>query len=166
MAGVKVQDSSKIQVDSVPGAFWPASDTGRVKGRAVREFVRTNVSGVRSKKFELGMRSGCHGTACIHGCECWCRRDSNTSLSQKGGNQSRPPQRKQHKFPVWARDRPLSRRWYPSLYPVNHQDWLTTFAAVAGDPDIKEKFPKGVDLNGRHYENNIDGLNRLDYVSG
>ena len=49
---------------------------------------------------------------------------------------------------------------------VSHEDWLPTFAAVAGAPDIKEKLLKGVELNGRTYRNYIDGYNMLDYFSG
>jgi len=49
---------------------------------------------------------------------------------------------------------------------VAHEDWLPTFAAIAGAPDIKEKLLKGVDLNGRHYRNYIDGYNMLDYLTG
>jgi arylsulfatase A-like enzyme len=49
---------------------------------------------------------------------------------------------------------------------VAHEDWLPTFAAAAGAPDIKEKLLKGVELNGRTYRNYIDGYNLLDYLSG
>ena len=49
---------------------------------------------------------------------------------------------------------------------VSHEDWLPTFAAIAGDPDIKEKLLTGVDVNGRHYRNYIDGYNQLDYLTG
>ncbi|KIK89369.1 arylsulfatase [Pseudomonas sp. W15Feb9B] len=49
---------------------------------------------------------------------------------------------------------------------VAHEDWLPTFAAVAGVPDIKEQLLKGTDLNGRHYKNYIDGYNQLDYFTG
>ncbi len=49
---------------------------------------------------------------------------------------------------------------------VSHEDWLPTFAAIAGAPDIKEKLRDGVDLNGRHYRNYIDGYNLLDYLEG
>ncbi|MBN9693424.1 MAG: arylsulfatase [Verrucomicrobia bacterium] len=49
---------------------------------------------------------------------------------------------------------------------VSHEDWLPTFAAIAGVPDIKEKLAKGVELNGRSYKNYIDGYNQLDYLSG
>ncbi len=49
---------------------------------------------------------------------------------------------------------------------VAHEDWLPTFAAIAGAPDIKDKLRGGVDLNGRHYRNYIDGYNQLDYLEG
>jgi len=49
---------------------------------------------------------------------------------------------------------------------VAHEDWLPTFAAVAGAPDIKEKLLKGVSLNGRNYKNHLDGYNLIDYLSG
>ena len=49
---------------------------------------------------------------------------------------------------------------------VSHEDWLPTFAAAAGAPDIKEKLLKGTTLNGRSYKNHIDGYNQIDYLSG
>ena len=49
---------------------------------------------------------------------------------------------------------------------VAHEDWLPTFAAAAGVPDIKDQLRKGVKLNGRKYKNYIDGYNMLDYLSG
>jgi arylsulfatase len=49
---------------------------------------------------------------------------------------------------------------------VSHEDWLPTFAAIGGDPNIAEKLKAGVDLNGRHYHNYIDGYNQTDYLSG
>lgn len=49
---------------------------------------------------------------------------------------------------------------------VAHEDWLPTFAAAAGDSDIKEKLRQGVMLNGRSYKNYIDGYDLLDYLSG
>jgi arylsulfatase len=63
---------------------------------------------------------------------------------------------------------------YPGHFPagttlngiVSHEDWLPTFAALAGAPDIKEKLLKGTLLNGRTYKNHIDGYNQLDYLSG
>jgi arylsulfatase len=49
---------------------------------------------------------------------------------------------------------------------VSHEDWLPTFAAAGGNPEIKEQLKKGVELNGRSYKNFIDGANQLDYLSG
>jgi arylsulfatase len=50
---------------------------------------------------------------------------------------------------------------------VSHEDWLPTFAAAAGAPDIKEKLLKGgVELNGRTYKNHIDGYDLTEYLSG
>lgn len=49
---------------------------------------------------------------------------------------------------------------------VAHEDWLPTFAAIAGAPDIKEKLKNGVALNGRSYKNYIDGYYMVDYLSG
>jgi len=64
-------------------------------------------------------------------------------------------------------------RWpgrFPAGVTVNgiasHQDWLPTFAAAAGAPDIKSQLLKGVKLNGRSYKNYIDGYDMLDYLSG
>jgi arylsulfatase A-like enzyme len=68
---------------------------------------------------------------------------------------------------------PAFARW-PGRFPagttrngiVAHEDWLPTFAAIAGAPDIKDKLLNGVDLNGRQYRNYIDGYNQLDYLEG
>jgi len=49
---------------------------------------------------------------------------------------------------------------------VAHEDWLPTFAAAAGNPDIKEQLRKGTKINGRSYRNYVDGYNLLDYLSG
>ena len=49
---------------------------------------------------------------------------------------------------------------------VSHEDWLPTFAAIAGNENIVEQLRKGVRLNGRTYKNYIDGVNLLDYLTG
>lgn len=64
-------------------------------------------------------------------------------------------------------------RW-PGQFPagvtlngiVAHEDWLPTFAAIAGNPNISAELMKGVSLNGRNYKNYIDGKNQLDYLTG
>lgn len=49
---------------------------------------------------------------------------------------------------------------------VSHEDWLPTFAAAAGNPDVKEQLAEGTELIGRNYRNYIDGNNMLPYFSG
>jgi arylsulfatase A-like enzyme len=49
---------------------------------------------------------------------------------------------------------------------VAHEDWLPTFAAAAGDPNIKKELHDGVKLEGQKYKNYVDGYNMLDYLSG
>ena len=64
-------------------------------------------------------------------------------------------------------------RW-PGKFPagvtlngiVAHEDWLTTFAAIAGDTDVKERLLKGTTINGRSYRAHLDGYNQLDYLTG
>jgi arylsulfatase A-like enzyme len=64
-------------------------------------------------------------------------------------------------------------RW-PGKFPagitlngiVSHEDWLPTFAAIAGDTDVKERLLKGTSINGRSYKNYIDGYNQVDYLMG
>ncbi|WP_108681590.1 arylsulfatase [Methyloceanibacter sp. wino2] len=49
---------------------------------------------------------------------------------------------------------------------VSHEDWLPTFAAVGGNPDVKEQLAGGVEMEGRTYKNYIDGMNMLPYFTG
>lgn len=49
---------------------------------------------------------------------------------------------------------------------VSHEDWLPTFAAAAGEPNIVEKIKSGYSTIGRNYKNYIDGHNQLDYLTG
>ncbi|SFS40202.1 arylsulfatase [Zhouia amylolytica] len=49
---------------------------------------------------------------------------------------------------------------------VSHEDWLPTFAAIAGADSIKEKLRNGVSLNGRNYRNYIDGYDLTSYLMG
>jgi len=64
-------------------------------------------------------------------------------------------------------------RW-PGKFPAGvtlnglaaHEDWLPTFAAVAGDTDVKDRLLKGTTINGRSYRAHLDGYNQLDYLTG
>ena len=49
---------------------------------------------------------------------------------------------------------------------VQHHDWLPTFLAMAGDPDVKEKLLKGHNAAGRTFKVHIDGFNLLPYLTG
>lgn len=50
---------------------------------------------------------------------------------------------------------------------VQHHDWLPTFLAIAGDPDVSEKLKKGgFKANGKTFKNHIDGYNLLPYLTG
>jgi len=50
---------------------------------------------------------------------------------------------------------------------MHHMDWLPTFLAMAGVPDIKEQLLKGgVRAIGRKYNVHLDGYNSLNYLLG
>ncbi|MET0867101.1 MAG: sulfatase-like hydrolase/transferase, partial [Pseudorhodoplanes sp.] len=49
---------------------------------------------------------------------------------------------------------------------IQHHDWLPTFLAMAGEPDIVEKAKKGYQACGRTYKNHIDGYSLLPYLTG
>ena len=68
---------------------------------------------------------------------------------------------------------PMLVRWPGKIEPgqisneiVQHHDWLPTFLAMAGDPDVVEKLKKGYQAIGRTYKNHIDGYNLLPYLTG
>ena len=49
---------------------------------------------------------------------------------------------------------------------VQHHDWLPTFLAVAGEPDIVEKLKKGHKVGDKNFKVHIDGYNLLPYLTG
>ena len=49
---------------------------------------------------------------------------------------------------------------------VQHHDWLPTFLAMAGEPDIMEKLKKGHKAGGKTFKVHIDGYNLLPYLTG
>jgi arylsulfatase len=68
---------------------------------------------------------------------------------------------------------PLLLRW-PGHIPagvvsneiVQHHDWLPTFLAAAGEPDVVEKLKKGHQAAGKTFKSHIDGYNLLPYLTG
>jgi arylsulfatase A-like enzyme len=69
---------------------------------------------------------------------------------------------------------PMLVRWPGKIKPgsvtteiVQHHDWLPTFLAIAGDPDVVEKLKNGdFKANGKTFKNHIDGYNLLDFLTG
>ncbi len=64
-------------------------------------------------------------------------------------------------------------RWPGKIQPgtvsneiISHMDWLPTFAAVAGEPEIKEKLLKGYLAAGKNFKTHLDGYNLLPYLIG
>ncbi|MCB0162175.1 MAG: sulfatase-like hydrolase/transferase, partial [Caldilineaceae bacterium] len=49
---------------------------------------------------------------------------------------------------------------------VSMQEWLPTFLAAAGEPDIKEKLLEGYQAGDKTYKVHIDGFNILPYLMG
>ena len=49
---------------------------------------------------------------------------------------------------------------------VQHHDWLPTFLAMAGEPDVTEKLLKGHKAHGKTFKNHIDGYDLLPYLTG
>jgi arylsulfatase A-like enzyme len=49
---------------------------------------------------------------------------------------------------------------------VSHMDWLPTFLAAAGDPDIKEKLKKGCTIGSKTFKVHLDGYDLLPYLTG
>jgi arylsulfatase len=67
---------------------------------------------------------------------------------------------------------PLLLRWPRVIRPgqisneiVQHHDWIPTFLAAAGEPDIVEKVKKGHEANGKTFKVHLDGYNLLPYLS-
>ena len=49
---------------------------------------------------------------------------------------------------------------------VQHHDWLPTFLAAAGEPDVVEKLKSGHTIDDMTYKVHIDGYNLLPYLTG
>jgi len=49
---------------------------------------------------------------------------------------------------------------------VSHLDWLPTFVAAAGDPDVKQKLLDGYVAAGKRFKVHLDGYDQLDLLLG
>jgi arylsulfatase len=49
---------------------------------------------------------------------------------------------------------------------VSGHDWIQTFLAAAGEPDVKEKLLKGHVAAGKTFKVHLDGFNQLPYLTG
>ena len=47
-----------------------------------------------------------------------------------------------------------------------HEDFIPTFAAAAGEPDLVEKLAKGTTFNGKNFKVHLDGYNLMPYFKG
>ena len=68
---------------------------------------------------------------------------------------------------------PAMVRWPGKIKPgqisnemVAHHDWLPTLAAIAGDPEVKNKLLKGYKAGGMNYKVHLDGDNLVPYLTG
>ena len=68
---------------------------------------------------------------------------------------------------------PMVARWPGTIKPntiVNEifasEDWMPTLLAGAGDPDVKEKLLKGMNVGDKTFKNHLDGYNFVPYLKG
>jgi arylsulfatase A-like enzyme len=68
---------------------------------------------------------------------------------------------------------PAMVRWPGHIKPgtvsngiVSHLDWLPTFLAMAGDPQVKDELMKGYQVGGTTYKVHLDGDNLVPYLTG
>ncbi|MFG0294639.1 MAG: arylsulfatase [Maioricimonas sp. JB045] len=68
---------------------------------------------------------------------------------------------------------PAMVRWPGMIEPgsvsnqiVHHMDWLPTFAAIAGNEDIKEQLKEGTELGETEFKVHLDGYNILPHLTG
>ena len=64
-------------------------------------------------------------------------------------------------------------RWPGKIKPgtvsnemVAHHDWLPTFLAMAGDPEVTDKLLKGYTIGDMTYKVHLDGYNLVPYLTG
>ncbi len=68
---------------------------------------------------------------------------------------------------------PAMIRWPGHIRPgtvsneiVSHHDWLPTFAAMAGDPDVVNEYAKGFKGDSGTFKVHFDGYNLVPYLTG
>jgi len=68
---------------------------------------------------------------------------------------------------------PAMIRWPGHIKPgqvsnemVAHHDWLPTFAAIGGDPQVAQKLLKGYKAGAMTYKVHLDGFNLVPYLTG
>lgn len=68
---------------------------------------------------------------------------------------------------------PLLVRWPGVIEPgsiyndiISHEDWMPTFLAAAGVPDVVEKLKTGYKANGKEFKIHADGYNFMPYFKG
>ncbi|MCC9643635.1 arylsulfatase [Rhodopirellula sp. JC740] len=68
---------------------------------------------------------------------------------------------------------PLLVKWPGVIKPgtvyndiISQEDWMPTFAAAAGEPDLVEKMKKGYSANGKEFKVHPDGYNFVPYFKG
>ena len=68
---------------------------------------------------------------------------------------------------------PAMIRWPGKIKPgsvsneiVSAHDWIQTFLAAVGEPDVKEKLLKGHEADGKTFKVHLDGFNQLPYLTG
>lgn len=49
---------------------------------------------------------------------------------------------------------------------LSHNDWIPTFASIAGEPDIIAKLAKGYTANGKNYKVHLDGFDQSPFLRG
>jgi arylsulfatase A-like enzyme len=68
---------------------------------------------------------------------------------------------------------PLVVKWPGTIKPgriindiIAGEDWMPTFLAAAGDPDVKEKLLTGLKVGDKTFKNHLDGYNFLPFFRG
>ena len=68
---------------------------------------------------------------------------------------------------------PLFMRWPGVVKPgtvyndiISHEDWMPTFLAAAGVPDIVQKVAEGYTVGDKTFKQHLDGFNFLPYLQG